>query len=116
MALVTGSAWSAPAAHAFSHSWSCPGAYAANQCYDYEGQQYVDWAQVTTSISSSAYQVCAKSITAANNVRSNTCSYNTTIDITCYTYDLPESWAYAYWAGSSGTRTINARADQAYCD
>lgn len=86
------------AAASFSHAWGCSTAASAVQCYDYEGQRYVDWLQVTMSVSQWSGTACAKSITAAGNVRANSCSSGY-VDITCYTYPLPESWAYVYWAG-----------------
>jgi hypothetical protein len=106
-----------PQAHAFAHNWACNAASAV-QCYDYEGQQYVDWAQVTASMDYVSSDVCAKSITAAGNVRANSCMHAVNYDITCYTSSTPDSWAYVYWAGagSPSIRNINGRASQAFCD
>lgn len=116
MLLLGGAAASAAPAQGFVHNWSCSSAASAVQCYDYQGQQYVDWAQISAYTNVTVPNLCAKSITAAGNVRSNTCSSYTTLDITCYTYDLPESWAYVYWSGSGSNKAITGRADQAYCD
>jgi hypothetical protein len=68
-------------------------------------------------MSASSREVCAKAITAANNVRASTCNYYTTKALTCYSYNYPESWAYIYWGDPNGTiRNIDGRASTASCD
>jgi hypothetical protein len=104
----------APSAQAYIHVWSCQAASAV-QCYDNSGQQYNPWAQVSASMSAVSNQVCAKAITAAGNIRTGSgCNFNTTARLSCFSYALPDSWAYVYWAGNGTVRTINGRADTIY--
>jgi hypothetical protein len=115
LAVLAVGALASQRAQAFTHEWSCNAAE-YNPCYDNQGQQYVSWAALAARMVTYSNVICAKSITSSNNVRSNTCSSGT-IDITCYTYHLPESWAYVYWGHAGGTiRFIEGRAHQTYCD
>jgi hypothetical protein len=104
-------------ASAFDHTWSCSSAASAIQCYDYTGQQYVNWASLAGYASQYSATLCSKSITAAGNVRAegNYCSSGT-LDITCYSSGTPDSWAYVYWAGTGSNRALEGHAHQTYCD
>jgi hypothetical protein len=67
--LGAGQLLTARSAEAYNHSWGCS-AYAYVQCYDVTGTQYNPWVWVYAYMSATSDTICAKGITANNNVRS----------------------------------------------
>lgn len=100
-------ALSAGAKSASAVVWGCDAASAVQY---YHGAYDKAWLQVSNSMSATSSQVCAKQITAANNVRTpwktNACSNNTTYHRTCYSAG-PNANAYIYWAGSGTIRHVD---------
>lgn len=117
MAGVCGIAFPSAAA-AYSHSWSWGTSPAAcnpigpdTRCYDNQGATYNPWVVLGGgSYANTAPTVCAKSVTAAGNLRSSVtggyCNYNYGNVYVVLTSATPESRAYVYWANGSGTKFL----------
>lgn len=116
-ALASASAFAAAPANAYPHYWSCSNAYAASQCYDNAGQTYNPWRGVKIDVGDfTVPTVCAKGITAAGNIRSGSvCSFNTFQARACFSGPTPETLAYGYWNGGSGTRPVHGHAETSFC-
>jgi hypothetical protein len=92
-------------ASGYAHQWQCYSASAA-QCYDPSPCCH-GWIQVSNRIPVTRYEVCAKAITAAGNIRTGSgCNFNTFGRSSCLTGETPSSTAYVYWAGT-GIPTYN---------
>jgi hypothetical protein len=113
--LGAGQLLTARSAEAYNHSWGCS-AYAYVQCYDVTGTQYNPWVWVYAYMSATSDTICAKGITANNNVRSpQACLANSRAVGACFSGGLPETWAYVYWGGAGTLRAISGWTDTQVC-
>jgi hypothetical protein len=92
-------------ARGYVHQWQCYSA-SASQCYDPTPCCH-GWIQVSNQTSVTKYEVCAKAVTAAGNIRTGSgCNLNTFGRSSCLAGETPSSTAYVYWAGT-GIATYN---------
>lgn len=96
---------------AYGHTWGCTGWPAYERCNDYSGVQYNPWVAVRAFNGNVPPEICAKAITAAGNIRTGSgCSYCSSDRISSISGGTPDSWAYVYWGGWSGTQVITGNA------
>jgi hypothetical protein len=103
--VIGGLSGGAGAAGAYTHTWDCYSYANAQKCYDPSPCCH-SWIEVQVAlINDPRYNVCAKAVTAAGNIRSATnamCGVNTDLHTTCLISETPSSTAYVYWAGDYG--------------
>jgi hypothetical protein len=105
-------------ASAYPHAWQCTAAEYI-QCYDNTGTQYNPWRGVVSDLGDNARpHVCAKGITANNNIRSGSgCTPNLAYSFrACFSGGTPDTWGYVYWGGNNtGPILIRGRARTERC-
>jgi hypothetical protein len=98
----------------------CNSYTSGQQCW--AGTGYRSYIEITNTMGGAVYEVCAKGITEAQNLRTGSgCNNNASGRVSCFSGGSPLSAAYIYWGGTtpSGTAGVIGRArtpsSQTYC-
>jgi hypothetical protein len=104
---------SASAASAYTHNWG-PNYYPADtRYYDSAGATYNPFRYVLAESNTQLPEICSKAVTQAGNLRSSTtgyCNYNYASHDTEMSGGTPETNAYIYWNGATGSRSLTGHA------
>lgn len=95
----------------YYHLWNCGAQGSTATCYDPDTSPN-PWLDVQNSTTYQRYNVCAKAVTDASNIKSGSgCSTNATYRCSSLAAASPYSTGYTYWAGTGGSVTNDGRAD-----